>query len=141
MFKTITALTLTLILFVGMVIPTSAVVPETVLPRWSYVLNFYINEFVIDPDTGIAECGAGLDTRQYLPGKIVCELQRYVGGLWATIKSWEATGSMGADVYGCYAVYSGYRYRVKATGYVYSSSGALLETVTATTPEQYYSGN
>ena len=141
MFKTTTASLLIFVLLIGIAVPASAAIPETVLPRWRYIQNLYINALTIDPDTGIAECSASVDAGQYLPVKAVCELQRYVGGLWATVKSWEATDNLTVSVYGCYAVYSGYRYRIQLTGYVYSSDNVLLETATATTPEQYYSGN
>ena len=140
MFRRIMAIVLTLVLLSGVIVSASAAIPETVAPLWNYTNSLYAGLPTIDPATSIADCCSTIAAKQYLPVKVVCELQWYVGGLWATIKSWEAAGTRQTGVQNYHAVNPGYWYRVKTTGYVYSSNNVLLETSTVTTQEQYFSG-
>lgn len=119
----------------------AAPTPDIVVPLWDYTASVFAGLPTIDPDTGIATCTSTINASQYLPVKVVCELQRYTSEGWKTIKSWEATGMLQTGVQGRYAVYTNYWYRVKTTGYVYNNNNILLETTSVTSQEQYYTGN
>ena len=139
--RKIISVILSLLIMITLVTPALAATADTAVPLWNYTTSIYANLPTIDPLTGIADCSSKILASQYLPVKVVCELQKYTSDGWTTVKSWEATGNMQAAVQKYYAVYTGYWYRVKTTGYVYSNDNVLLETVSGTSPEQFYSGN
>ena len=119
----------------------SAAMADVAVPLYSYTNSVSASLPTINPSTGIAVCTSKVLASSYVPVKVVCELQKYTSDGWTTIKSWEETGSLQASLQKYYAVYTGYWYRVKTTGYVYSNDYVLMETTTAISPEQFYSGN
>ncbi len=97
-------------------------------PRWTYLA---LIEGAIDISDGIANiyvsCDAPRDGVTKVKAK--CELQRYDDS-WSTVKTWTETETGTFVVYEkTYAVYSGYDYRIKVTGYAYNGS-TLLESAT-----------
>jgi hypothetical protein len=65
-------------------------------------------------------------------------LQRYSGGTWNTIKSWSGSDDDAtANMYGTYAVTSGYNYRVRSYFYAYVN-GSVVESTSRTTGTLYY---
>ena len=132
---------LVFVVMFAMLTSVFAATPDVAVPMWDYTTSVYATLPTIDPATGIAVCTSKVFANQYLPVKVVCELQKYTSEGWTTIKTWEATGNLQATLQKKYAVYTGYWYRVKTTGYVYNNSNVLLETTTVTSPEQFYSGN
>lgn len=138
--KKLVSFLLAVLLISSLTIPSIAAVPETVVPLYNYTSSISASLPTINPDTNIAVCTSKVVASQYLPVKVVCELQKYTSEGWTTIKTWEATGNLQATLQKKYAVYTGYWYRVKTTGYVYNNSNVLLETTTVTSPEQFFPG-
>ena len=69
---------------------------------------------------------------------LTMELQRYIGGTWDTVKSWNGSGTAIAYLNKDWYITSGYNYRVLATAKVYNSSGVLQETVPEPSRIVYY---
>ena len=135
--KRICVLGLALLLIVSLVTPcfaagTSESAPS---PRYAYIgvntVHLEINE-----STGIAQCDADCFTDELYTVEVVCKLQKYAGGFYSTVKTWSSSGIQYTSVYGEWAVYSGYTYRLYATFYVRDSNGNLLEV--ASSSDSYY---
>ena len=91
------------------------------------------------PSSGIASCYGRVEPKSTSDTvTLVMELQQYTGGAWKTIKNWSTSGGGTLSLDKIWAVLSGYYYRVVVTAYVYTSSGSLAETVTATTNSVWY---
>ena len=102
---------------------------RAVQPRYAYI-NSVMAGLSIDEIFGIATCVATVTVRDSDSAMLYCLLQRYEDGGWVTIKSWAHTDTITAYVDKQYAVYRGYTYRLKVTGYALDSAGNILETVT-----------
>lgn len=59
-------------------------------------------------------------------------LQRYSGGSWVDVRAWSGSGTYYCAFEGTATVTSGQLYRVVTNAKLYSSSGSLLETASAT---------
>lgn len=100
-----------------------------------------INVFSVDADVssnGKASVTAYLNGRDGDKSKIIAYLQQYKSGRWKTIKSWSATDNdMTCSIGKSYYVESGYSYRTKAYGYVYSD-GSIVDKSTITSKTVKY---
>lgn len=118
------AIVVAIILISSMVVPASA----SVTPRYSHT-DFIYARVDVDNFWGIATCEGELMAYDDVPVEITVYLQVYKDGAWQTVKSWFASDMM--NVYLCkqYAIARGYEYRTYVEGYVYNSSGSLVEIV------------
>lgn len=104
-------------------------VNSTIQPRYTYVTSVGAG-LSMDQFWGIATCMAIISVRDADTVMVHCLLQRFEDGGWTTIKAWTHTDRYTAYVDEQYAVYRGYTYRVRVTGYALDSAGNVLETVT-----------
>lgn len=102
----------------------------SISPRFAYITNSGVG-LDIDTSLGIATCDADCYANGGYTVEVKCELQKYMGTYWVTLKSWTARATSMACVQGSWAVYSGYTYCSYATYKIYSTSGTLLETDTS----------
>ena len=112
------------ILIVLMAVPASA----SVTPRFSYT-DYVYARLEIDDFWGIATCVGEAAAYEFVPVEITVHLQVYKDGAWQTVKSWYASDIMNVYLNKQYAIYRGYEYRTYVVGYVYNSSGSLVEIV------------
>ena len=91
----------------------------------------------IDNFWGIATCVGELTAYDLVPVDITVHLQVYKDGTWQTVKSWYVTDMMNVYLSKPYAIYRGYEYRTYVEGYVYNSSGYLVEIVDIADTEWY----
>lgn len=136
--KRVLSVVLMLLLVVSMTVPAQAAGTQQVMPRYTYVDSIWacIN---IDTTWGIATCEGEIIAKDEYPVEVVVYLQVYKNGKWETIKSWSSEGTFSAYLCKSYAVMSGYQYRSYVEGYVYNSSGALIES-TSLAHSMYYAG-
>ena len=111
-----------------MVMSVAAEETTVVMPRYSYV-DAINSRLSINEATGLASCNVNSTFHGGASQKLTCELQRYNGSGWVTVKTWSTTSTMSANIAKQYAVYSGYTYRVHAICRVYNSSGTIMESV------------
>lgn len=105
----------------------SAAVKEEIEPLYDNINTIYAC-ISIDESTGIATCMGSITAKNTYPVEVDVRLQQYYDGSWHTLKTWSNTGTMYCASSHKYAVYSGYTYRVYVTGYVYNSSGVIIES-------------
>lgn len=129
------AFVLIIAMTIALVLPVSAATVDPIQPRFNYINTVYA-ELSIDELIGVATCSGVMSSRYAKPVKIIVRLQQYRDGSWVTLRTWSATGTIGASYNGQYAVSSGYTYRASVTAYVYDADGGILETATAT--DSYY---
>lgn len=118
------ALFVAVILIASMAVPASA----SVTPRYSHTSYVY-SRLEIDTFWGVATCVGELMAYDDVPVDITVHLQVYKDGSWQTVKSWYASDMMNVYLSKSYAIYRGYEYRTYVEGYVYNSSGSLVEIV------------
>ncbi len=94
-------------------------------PRYSHISSL-AGDISIS-DSAVASCYGRVTASEYLPVKVVVELQIYQGGDWVTEKTWTKTGMAAATVGEYYNLAYGNNYRVEVTGYVYDNNGNELE--------------
>lgn len=137
--KRICTLFLAMLLTVTMVIPCYAISEQesAVQPRYTYI-GVNKSGLTINETTGIAQCSSYCYTDGTYTVEVVSKLQKYTGGFYSTVKTWRSFGSGHAVIYGEWAIYSGYTYRLFSTFYVRDSAGNLLESATTSSPEYYY---
>ena len=143
------AVVLAIILISSMAVPASA----SVTPRYTHT-SFVYSNLSIDTFWGVATCEGELlayddvpvEITVYLqellayddvPVEITVYLQVYRDGEWQTVKSWYASDMMHVYLSKQYAIYRGYEYRTYVEGYVYNSSGYLVEIVDIADTEWY----
>lgn len=126
------AIVLAIILISSMAVPASA----SVMPRYSHTDFVYAN-LSIDTFWGVATCEGELMAYDFAPVEITVHLQVYKDGTWQTVKSWYASDIMNVYLCKSYAIYRGYEYRTYVEGYVYNSSGYLVEIVDVADTEWY----
>ena len=134
--KRITSLILTALLLFSMAIPASAAVKDE-----AQLLYDNINAVSADlsiSSLGIATCFGSVTAKDLYTVLVEVRLQMKEDGAWHTVKTFSSTGTMDAACTGYYAVYSGYQYRVYVTGYVYNSSGTIIESASCTYAVNYY---
>lgn len=135
--KKIFAIILATVLFVLMVTPVYAALPDPpITPQYNYIDTYSVG-LSIDKSTGIASCSASCYTTTNNTVKIEYDLERYMGSYWATVKTWTSSGTSYASLNKSWAVYSGYTYRGFATYSIYNSAGNLLETGSASKSYAY----
>ena len=124
--KRILAMILVLAMLVSMLTLTVMAEGETtIMPRYSYI--DVINSRLSISSSGLASCNANSGFSGGASQKLICELQRYNGSTWTTVKTWTKTSTYSANIAKQYAVYSGYTYRLRTTCRVYNSSGTIVE--------------
>ena len=126
------AVVLAIILISSMAVPASA----SVTPRYTHTSFIYSN-LSIDTFWGVATCEGELLAYDDVPVEITVYLQVYKDGEWQTVKSWYASDMMHVYLSKQYAIYRGYEYRTYVEGYVYNSSGYLVEIVDVADTEWY----
>ena len=125
--KRILAMILALAMLASMLTLTVMADGETtIMPRYSYI--DVINSSLSISKLGIASCNANSGYSGGASQKLICELQRYNGSSWTTVKTWTKTATTSALISKTYAVYSGYTYRLRTTCQVYNSAGTILES-------------
>lgn len=131
--KRVFAIFLVVVLLVTLAVPAFAAVPEDnqVYPMYAYITKLH-GEFSIDTNTGISSSYAYLFCYNGYIAEVQCELQRYSGGNWSTIKTWTSSGSQYAVVDQDWAVLSGYNYRLCVTYRVKTTGGVPLEITNST---------
>ena len=135
------AIILSFVLILASSVPVFAANSEgtTVNPRYKYIITTDAS-LLINTNTGISTSTASLICESGYTAEVECELQRYVGSTWNTVKTWTNRGDGYATTNENWAVYSGYTYRIYVTYSVYNSSNRLLESTTAT-DFYYYPSN
>ena len=108
-----------------MVLTVTADAESIIMPRYSYIQ--VINSRLAIGNLGMSSCNANSGFSGGASQKLTCELQRYEGSTWRTIKTWSTTSTSSALISKNYAVASGYTYRLRTTCYVYNSAGTILE--------------
>ena len=126
------AVVVAIILIASMAVPASA----SVTPRYSHTDYIYAR-LEIDDFWGVATCEGELMAYDDVPVDIIVYLQVYKDGAWQTVKSWYASDMMNVYLCKSYAIYRGYEYRTYVEGYVYNSSGSLVEIVGIADTEWY----
>lgn len=126
------AVVLAIILISSMAVPASA----SVTPRYTHT-SFVYSNLSIDTFWGVATCEGELLAYDDVPVEITVYLQVYKDGEWQTVKSWYASDMMHVYLSKQYAIYRGYEYRTYVEGYVYNSSGYLVEIVDIADTEWY----
>ena len=126
------AVVLAIILISSMAVPASA----SVTPRYTHT-SFVYSNLSIDTFWGVATCEGELLAYDDVPVEITVYLQVYRDGEWQTVKSWYASDMMHVYLSKQYAIYRGYEYRTYVEGYVYNSSGYLVEIVDIADTEWY----
>lgn len=126
------AVVLAIILISSMAVPASA----SVTPRYTHT-SFVYSNLSIDTFWGVATCEGELLAYDDVPVEITVYLQVYKDGEWQTVKSWYASDMMYVYLSKQYAIYRGYEYRTYVEGYVYNSSGYLVEIVDIADTEWY----
>ena len=126
------AVVIAIILISSMAVPASA----SVTPRYSNT-DFVYSRLSIDNFWGVATCEGELLAYDDVPVEITVYLQVYKDGEWQTVKSWYASDMMHVYLSKQYAIYRGYEYRTYVEGYVYNSSGYLVEIVDVADTEWY----
>lgn len=134
--KKVISIVLTLLLVVSMICPVQAADTQQVTPRYTYIQSIYAC-ISIDTTWGIATCEGEIDAKAGYPVEVVVYLQVYKNGEWETIKSWSAEDTYAVYLSKSYAVMSGYTYRAYVEGYVYNSSGVLIETASISHSADY----
>lgn len=123
---------LAIILILSMAVPASA----SVMPRYSHT-DFVYARLEIDDFWGVATCVGEVAAYDFVPVEINVYLQVYKDGAWQTVKSWYASDIMDVYLSKYYAIARGYEYRTYVEGYVYNSSGYLVEIVDVADTEWY----
>ena len=118
------AVVVAIILIISAAVPASA----SVIPRYSHTDMVY-SRLSIDNFWGVATCEGELLAYDDVPVEIKVYLQVHKDGEWQTVKSWYASDMMHVYTSKTYAIYRGYEYRTYVVGYVYNSSGYLVEIV------------
>ena len=126
------AVVVAIILISSLAAPAAA----SVTPRYSHT-NYVYARLEIDNFWGIATCVGELVAYDDVPVDITVYLQVYKDGSWQTVKSWFASDMMCVHLNKSYAIYRGYEYRTYVEGYVYNSSGSLVEIVGIADTEWY----
>ena len=124
----VAVLMLSLVLFLAMTMSASA---TEVTPFYSYTSSV---SAALQISGGTATCSGKIRAISTTNNcSVTATLKRLVDGSWVTVSgaSWSDNGTGSASASGTKSVSSGYSYRVFVTGKVMSSSGTLLETVTA----------
>lgn len=135
--KKIYAVILATVLFVLMVTPAYAALPDPpIVPQYNYIETCDVG-LSINKSSGIASCTASCYVATNNKVEIEYKLQRYMGSYWGTVKTWTTSATSYASLSQSWAVYSGYTYRGKATFRVYDSAGNLLETGSVTKTYSY----
>lgn len=111
--------------------PASAATSTDVEPLYDHINSVYAN-LSINKLLGIATCTGRINAKKIVPVKVIVRLQQYNEGTWTTVTSWNETGTASVSCTNQYAIYSGYTYRVRVTGYVYDSEGVIQESATVT---------
>lgn len=120
------AIILILSMLFGLTVTASAVVAPSIQPLYNHTNSIYA-ALSIDETLGIATCYGKVSAKSFVPAKVVVQLQQNVSGNWVTLKTWTNTGTYSAAYTGTHAIYRGYTYCVKVTGYVYDANGVLQE--------------
>ena len=92
----------------------------------------YINKLTaaISISDNVATCTGSVTPNNGERTSIVVRLQKSVGGVWITQKTWTASNPGGrSEAGGSTSVVSGYQYRTYVTAKVYDGSGNVVESV------------
>lgn len=81
-----------------------------------------------------SSASAGSTHRIYMTVK----LQRLQSGSWTTVKTWTSSATQYCEIEKSWYVASGYYYRNLTTVSVYTSSGSLLESASAVSPQKWF---
>ena len=119
---------LIIVLLLSAAFPITANATSQPTPRYSHISSL-AGDISIS-SSAVASCYGCVTASQYLPVKVVVELQIYRGGEWVTEKTWTSTGMAAAGISETYNLAYGNNYRVEVTGYVYDNNGNLLESAT-----------
>lgn len=130
--RRVIAVVAAIFLISSMAVPASA----SVTPRYTHT-SFVYSNLSIDTFWGVATCEGELLAYDDVPVEITVYLQVYKDGEWQTVKSWYASDMMHVYLSKQYAIYRGYEYRTYVEGYVYNSSGYLVEIVDIADTEWY----
>ena len=131
--KRVTALGIAIALMLCLCMPVCVAEATNVVPRHIYAesvsAGIYVDEY------GIAHCrGAcvGKASAQVMI-TIAVSLDQYDSqtGEWEELITWEASAEDAVELNRMFLIELGSRYRVRTEGYIYNSSGVLLETVYA----------
>lgn len=117
-------------LFFTFIIPAFAAEEDEIMPLWDNINTVYAC-LTINETLGIATCTGEITAKSSVPVSVDVSLQRLDGNSWTTLKTWSASGTWDVSLTKSYAVYRNYTYRVYVTGYVYNSSGAIIESGSA----------
>lgn len=128
--RRLSCLILTAILLCTLVTPALAATENEIMPLWDTINTVYAC-LTINETTGIATCTGTVSAKNNYSVEVDVALQILENGSWRTLKTWSASGTWDASCTKYYAVYRGYTYRVYVTGYVYNSSGAIIESGSA----------
>lgn len=122
---------LSVVMLLTLATPAFAALPDDTIvsPQYTYIRTITAN-ISIDEDTGIATCKATCLSASGYTVEVVCQLQRYSGSSWTTLKTWTASGTRYASVNENWAVSSGYTYRVYVSYRIRNTAGSLLESTT-----------
>lgn len=112
--------------------------PTETIQRLAYITQ--ITASLEITSVGRADCAAKTKLRNTVSNAdLTIELQRSTdSNSWTTIKSWSTSGSGTIGLEESYYVLHGYYYQVVATVNVYTSTGNLAETASATSIIIYY---
>ena len=130
--RRVIAVVAAIFLISSMAVPASA----SITPRYSHT-DFVYARLEIDDFWGVATCVGEVAAYDFVPVEINVYLQVYKDGTWQTVKSWYASDIMDVYLSKSYAIYRGYEYRTYVEGYVYNSSGYLVEIVDIADTEWY----
>lgn len=134
--KRIVSIIFSLLLFVGFATPASAATQDTVMPYFTDIHSM-IASLYIDEDTGKAECIGELNAKQDVPVEIVIHLDQKISDQWERLESWTNTDTRIVKKCGIHYIARGYSYRVTVQGFVYDTSGNIVESASATAVETY----
>ena len=120
-------------------LPAYAALPDTIEPMYDKISTVYAH-LSINENTGIATCTGRVTAKNTYPVRVYVQLEILENGSWRQLSSWQKSGTTTAYCSQSYAVYSGYTYRVKVTGFVNNDSGIAIESG-STSHSVYYPSN
>lgn len=129
--KRIISFILVILLLPCLPIHTDAAVKDEIELQWQYV-NTIQASLTIDETLGIATCYGRITAKNTYPVKVEVRLQVYKNNTWTNLKTWTNTGTMNCSTTNQYAIARNYTYRVYVIGYVYNSSGIIIESASGT---------
>lgn len=119
---------LCLVMVVVMVVAPVASAEVDIIPMFTYTLSIVASLGITN---GTAQASGAITPYGDLETMVTVRLQRNENGTWKTLRTWVSGKVVGtSEAGGNHAVTQGYDYRVYVTGYVFDSSGVIIETVT-----------